>query len=403
MSANPSRPSVEFVNHWMNNGAYFDMLRFMASLSRLFSENSIPYLDYRLAENLFCKYFDAINDARSCTAYDARLNGLGIGIKTFGIQSGSSVEKIAEFNKLKPQLDPLGGKDLAIRLAQFRNERMDFADSAFNVTESIYHIVGRKDAKLVVFNSPYNRIDTDAIADVKDSKTSISFNDGKDFYTFNKSKSVLQKRFELPEDFVGVDVDILDDPLEVLYGLLHKGDDGIVSKVEHVKSLPIFKPRVKGYDYVVLPLFSSRSKIQHVPERSGLNQWNANGRRRDPDEVYIAIPKIIHHWYPDFFPPRDLPFELQLPDGNILDAKVCQDGSKALMSNPNSALGHWILRKVLRKPYGELVTMADLIKYGIDSVLIENLHTVNSAGLKQYKISFANSDYEAFGEFINEE
>lgn len=390
----------------MTNEAYFDMLRFMASLSRLFSENSIPYLDYRLAENLFCKYFGALNDARSCMAYDARLGALGIGIKTFGIQKQSSVEKIAEFNRLKPELDPLKGLDLAVKLAEFRNDRMDVANSAYDVTESLYHIVGRKDNRLIVFNSPYTKIDIDSIADVKDTKTSISFNDGKDYYTFNKSKSVLQKKFEVPEKFVEVEVEILEDPLEVLYSLLHATPHAapvpVVGKPLHVSVLPLFKPRVKGYDYVVLPLFSTRGKVQHVPEKSGLNQWNAGGRKRDADEVYIAIPKIIHSKYPDFFPARDCPFELHLPDGNLLSAKVCQDGSKALMSNPNSALGHWILRKVLRIPYGRVVTMADLIRFGIDSVLIEKLHTRSLAGMEQYRISFTNSDYESFSDFIEE-
>ena len=390
----------------MTNEAYFDMLRFMASLSRLFSENSIPYLDYRLAENLFCKYFGALNDARSCMAYDARLGGLGIGIKTFGIQKQSSVEKIAEFNRLKPELDPLKGLDLAVKLAEFRNDRMDVANSAYDVTESLYHIVGRKDNRLIVFNSPYTKIDIDSIADVKDTKTSISFNDGKDYYTFNKSKSVLQKKFDVPEKFVEVEVEILEDPLEVLYSLLHATPHAapvpVVGKSLPVSVLPLFKPRVKGYDYVVLPLFSTRGKVQHVPEKSGLNQWNDGGRKRDADEVYIAIPKIIHSKYPDFFPARDCPFELHLPDGNLLSAKVCQDGSKALMSNPNSALGHWILRKVLRIPYGRVVTMADLIRFGIDSVLIEKLHTRSLEGMEQYRISFTNSDYESFSDFIEE-
>jgi hypothetical protein len=191
MSADSSNPLTSFESKWMTNEAYFDMLRFMASLSRLFSENSIPYLDYRLAENLFCKYFGALNDARSCMAYDARLGGLGIGIKTFGIQKQSSVEKIAEFNRLKPELDPLKGRDLAVKLAEFRNDRMDVANSAYDVTESLYHIVGRKENRLIVFNSPYTKIDIDSIADVKDTKTSISFNDGKDYYTLKEYRKVL--------------------------------------------------------------------------------------------------------------------------------------------------------------------------------------------------------------------
>ena len=59
---------TRFVNGWEKNSQYFDMLALIASLSKLFSDNTIPFLDYRITENLFCKYFNAINDARSCTA-----------------------------------------------------------------------------------------------------------------------------------------------------------------------------------------------------------------------------------------------------------------------------------------------------------------------------------------------
>ena len=76
-----------FLTNWRDNKSYFEMLQLMASISKLFSESSTPYLDYRLTENLFCKYYNAQNDARSCTAYDARLANLGIGIKTFIIRN----------------------------------------------------------------------------------------------------------------------------------------------------------------------------------------------------------------------------------------------------------------------------------------------------------------------------
>ena len=56
--------------------------------------------------------------------------------------------------------------------------------------------------------------------------------------------------------------------------------------------------------------------------------------------------------FPRFFPPRDTPFDLILPDGKILNAKVCQDNSKALMTNPNLALGDWLLRNVLNLKEG---------------------------------------------------
>ena len=400
-------PSPQFVSNWSSNAQYFDMLKLMASLSKLFSENSIPYLDYRLAENLFCKYFNAVNDARSCTAYDAHIGNLGVGIKTFGISSGSSTEKIAEFNKLKPQLDPFHGIELAVKLAQFRNDRIDLADNTYGITNSIYHIVGRVDGALRVFNTPYKRIDTSKITKVSENVTSISFHVEDDFYSFNKSKSVLMKRFVLPREHADVDVEILDDPFELLTSLLgnHTTTRTPVSNAQsqHFQQLVLYQPRIKGVDYVVLPLYSTRGHIAHVPERSGLNQWNAGGRARDEDEVYIPVPISLRTNYPHFFPGRDVNFVLVLPNGDELSAKICQDGGKALMSNPNSALGHWLLRTVLQKRPGELVTMDDLVRFGIDSVLIEKTHNRNDIGQEIYKISFTVADYESYQEFIGEE
>ena len=118
MQTNNIRNLKEFLNCWTSNEKYFDMLKLMAQLSRLFSESDIPYLDYRLTENLFCRYYQAYNDARSCTAYDARFSTVGIGIKTFILKNNQSVEKIAEFNKLKRTLNGLHGIDLAKQLGQ---------------------------------------------------------------------------------------------------------------------------------------------------------------------------------------------------------------------------------------------------------------------------------------------
>ncbi len=383
---------VKFLEKWQSNEQYFDMLVLLSSLSNLFSDNSVPYLDYRVAENLFCKYFNAINDARSCTAYDARLGILGVGIKTFGIKKGSSTEKIAEFNKLKPQLDVLSGKSLAVQLAQFRNERIEFANNTFDVSDSVYHIVGRCEGGLQIFNTPYEKINIDDIHAVKDNKTSLSFVSGGEFYNFNKSKSVLMKRFFLPKEYKYVPVEILEDPLQLLSELLRK-------QTKELKKACL----QKGVDYVVLPLYSTRGKVAHVQEKAGLNQWNASGRKRDENEVYIPIPAKIHKEYPDFFPTKDEPFELQLPHGESLSAKICQEGGKALMSNPNSALGEWILRKVLKKKPGELVTMEDLNRFGVDSVYIEKKHRKNDSGCEVFLISFTTSTYESYQNFFEED
>lgn len=390
----------EFLGGWKSNTDYFAMLGRLSQLSRLFSESNIPYLDYRLAENVFCRYFTAINDARSCTAYDARINKIGIGIKTFTIPSGSSMEKIAEFNKLKTQLTGLQGIDLAIRLGQFRNDRMRMANDAFDVTETQYHIVGRMPGLLRIFNVPYEEVQLDKISHVKDTDTSITFDDGINEYSFNKSKSVLQKKFYLPEDYKEVEVSILDDPFKLIEGLFVETEK--VKQPEEVKQISEVlvnknKTLAKGIDYVILPLYSVRDKC--VPIASGLNQWNANGRERHEDEVYIPVPAAIHNNYPDFFPQtREETFTIILPNGKRLSAKMCQSGLKGLMSNPNRELGNWILRKVLKKKPGELVTMDDLDRYGIDSVFVSR-HENDADGKRVYSITF-NNDYESYENFI---
>ncbi|MGL5720861.1 MAG: NgoFVII family restriction endonuclease, partial [Brevinema sp.] len=120
-----------------------------------------------------------------------------------------------------------------------------------------------------------------------------------------------------------------------------------------------------------------------APERSGLNQWNAGGRERKPNEVYIPIPAWIHRSFTGFFPPRDQNFILQLPSKKEISAKVCQDGSKALMSNPNKALGEWLLRDVLQLKEWDLLTYEYLDALGVDSVRIDkidnNIYSINFA------------------------
>ena len=90
----------DFLSNWKNNTEYFKLLELMARLSNLFSDNVIPFLHYRVTENLFCKYFNAENLSRSDTAYDAKTHNFGIGIKTFQFEKGVSVEKVAEFNAI---------------------------------------------------------------------------------------------------------------------------------------------------------------------------------------------------------------------------------------------------------------------------------------------------------------
>lgn len=388
MSTNPFGSKQEFLDAWKDNTKYFEMLRLMASLSNLFSQSVTPYLDYRLAENIFCKFFSSDNKARDCSVYDAVRGKLGVGIKTFVIEKDASVEKVAEFNKLKPQLDTKHNDELAVQLASFFNDRIDTANSLYGVSESIYHIIGRKEGELSIFNDIFRKIDINRIKNVHEDIRTLSFEATGFEYRFNKSKSVLMRKFELPEVSVQVHVDILENPFDLLSGLL---SPDVVKKVVKRKE-DILLPEIKRRS-IRLSLYSINSKgVQYVPEKSGLNQWNAGGRKRDDNEVYIPVPAKIHKDFPDFFPPRDTPFVLVLPDKTELQAKICQDNDKALMSNPNSDLGEWLLRKVLKKQPGELVTMQDLNVAGIDSVIVEDTGWVDVTGAKIYEISFTEND-----------
>ena len=140
-------------------------------------------------------------------------------------------------------------------------------------------------------------------------------------------------------------------------------------------------------------MYSTRNRKSGkvVPEKNGLNQWNAFGRKRDMGEVYIPIPQKIHQFYTNFFPPRNENFNIILPDGDKFLAKICQEGGKALMTNPNKALSEWLLRKVLKLRLGRILTYEHLKVVGTDSVKITKIDNNN------YKIDFRKLDsYEKF-------
>ena len=365
-----------------NKGNYLKLLSATAKLSRLFSESQIPYLYYRAAENIFCKSFNAENLSRGDSAFDANYNSIGIGLKTFICEKQYSTEKVAEFNKLSTQLKQYKGKELALKLSEFRNERIELANRLYNIDNSLYHIVARKSNELILFETDYEIIDIDNINSVKESQSGLQFNDGKNFYSYNSSKSTLFRKFEIPQNTFRLPVDILDDPYTLLLEFFEE-----IKEISTAKDLLI-----KGKNYVILPLYGIKDKRKFVFEKSGLNQWNASGRKRDFGEVYIPIPIIFHQLYPDFFPTRDTEFNLKVPTGETYKAKVCQDNSKALMTNPNKALSDWLLRKVLDLKEGELATIEKMEELGFDSVIIQKDDHGN------FKIDKARSD--SFEEFL---
>lgn len=333
---------------------YFELLKAFGSLSRLFSENDVPYLYYRAHENIFCKALEASNESRGDVAIDAVKDFTGIGLKTF-IYKNSQFEKIAEFNRSMPSYSGLSDKELAKEIARLRNERINITKRLYDLESNIYHCVARDQKKFIVYEVNMPPIKIDDIGNVRDDGRMVHFSDGIQEYKFNRSKSTLFKKFNPVEKYEFA-VDVIKDPYEAILELF-----GTEEKVE---------PDSNFIKSIVLPLYSTRGGENYVPEKSGLNQWNAGGRSRADNEVYIPVPAWIHQVFEGFFPPRDEPFNLKLPSGKTLSVKVCQDNSKALMSNPNSDLGEWLLRGVLDLKPGELLTYERLEEVGIDSVSI---------------------------------
>ncbi len=363
---------------------YAKMLETIGSLSRLFSESNEPYIAYRVAENLFCKAFDAENLSRTDCSADASKDKLGIGVKTFLEKNGATMQKVAEFNSEHSLFRHLDPEKKIVKIAEMRNKRIDTTKRMFGLNDIIYHCVTRKPKNILVYETPMDRIAIDKISRIKLSNgNTIAFTDGINEYAFNVAKSTLYKRFITPEVALDLSVAILEDPFSELERMFAT----VAKKLE-------FAP-IKKQAHIFLPLYSMRGGEKNVPEKSGLNQWNASGRPRDPNEVYIPIPAWLHRSFPDFFPPRDTHFELLLPNGEKMEAKVCQDGSKALMSKHNADLGKWLLREIFDLKEGELLTYEKLEEIGVDSVVIYKV------GEKKYDIDFTKIG--SFEEFENDE
>lgn len=342
------------------NGNYLKLLSAASKLSGLFSESAVPFINYRVAENIFCRSFEARNLSRSDTAFDANYNAIGIGLKTFVCNGNSSTEKVAEFNSLARTLKDFKGKELALKLAEFRNDRIDLANRVYDIKSSLYHIVARKEKELLLYETDYKEIDINNIHSIKENKAGLQFEDGINLYSFNYSKSTLYRKFIIPQNVFRLPIDIIQDPYSLLLELFEE-NNALKSATDKL---------AKGENYVILPLYGIRKGERFIFERSGINQWNANGRKRDFGEIYIPIPAELHQKYPGFFPKRDHEFNLQIPSGESFKAKVCQENSKALMTNPNKALSDWLLRRVLQLKEGEVATIEKLDELGFDSVII---------------------------------
>ena len=364
---------------------YKKMLSIIGNLTQLFSESNCPYLPYRAHENIFCKYFLAENLARADCSADAKKERLGIGLKTW---MGQDDQKVAEFGKLRETFAGLTGLELVRKIAEYRNERIRVTKNLNGIDEMIYHIVKRVPGAMQILEHSFEYIDIDNISLIpkRGNVNNTYFTDGKHTYHFSVSKNTLYMIFENMDLLDTFEVQIMDDPYGYLMSL-HGSDEAMtIHKTDERYEANATKPQI------CLRLYSEKANgIKFVAEKSSLNQWNAGGRRRNPNELYIPYPAEDRARTAGFFPDRDTVFDLRLPDGTVIPAKICQDDGKAIMSNPNKILGEWLLRKVFELPEGTLVTYEMLQRFGVDSVVFTKY------GELEYSVDFAEiGTYEEF-------
>jgi len=410
-----------------NLNEYVELLQAVASLSRLFSDNKSPYIDPNFVERLFIHTSQGDDLSKKYNSFDAVIPSkkIGVGVKTFGVTKIDSIkkEKIAELTKFagKGYFSKLSQEQIAIKASEIRNERIqaDVAEYDIDLSKSYYHCLLRIPNGALIHQEPYCSINIKNIhpVDPRSYKPinkfstlvgSPTFSDGKNIYSYNISKNVLYKRFDIS---IGHNSDVIplliyDDIFEkVLKWFKNSNTKIITPSIEKTVSkiiLPKKPPEIAGIDYVVLPLYSTRNKkIKQVAPKSGINQWNAGGRKRKFGEAYIPVPSLIHEKYPDFFPNKDVVFNLTLPNRLTEKAKICQEGEKALMTNPNDVLCRWLYKvidpnateKELQRRLRTRVpfTYYDLERVGKDSVIVRKKDD------KNYSIEFAPIDsYELF-------
>jgi hypothetical protein len=410
-----------------NYEEYVELLKAVASLSRLFSDNQSAYIDPNFVERLFIHTSNGNDLSKKYNSFDAHipLKKIGIGIKTFGIPNINSIkkEKVAELTKYagKGYFNHLTQEQIAIKVAQIRNDRIkaDVSEYDIEIANSYYHCLLRVPGGAIIHQEPYSYIDIANIHPIDPTKFkpiskfpsgvgSPIFSDGKNIYSYSISKNVLYKRFDASTGINSeiISLSIYDDVFKKVLQWFKQSNKNFIAPRSVKSAQKIILPKkvylIPGKDYVILPLYSTRNlKKKKVGEKSGINQWNAAGRKRKFGEAYIPVPALIHEKFPNFFPKSETVFNLKLPNGKIEIAKICQEGGKALMTNPNDVLCTWLYKVIdpkaseseLQKRLQNKIpfTYQDLERIGKDSVRVKKIDSTN------YAIEFTPIDsYDLF-------
>lgn len=396
---------------------YIEFLKIFGALSGLFKDNQEganarkPYLYYRNHEQLFARVFNVEDLTRKDSAFDAlgpwENDRVGIGLKTWIHTKDNTYQKVAEFNKLAPEvIAPLiknGTSEEVIRkVSQLRNERIMLDKRLYKTDRDVYHFITRDDDVMNIIETPYDLIDIDSLELISDGKT-YTFKDKLRNYKFYTSKSVLLEEFDASagEIIEQIPIEQFDDPFELIR-MINLPKENYEVACEEKEDYEVVN------EEIILPLYQDKKEGPVVSDCSGINIRHSKPKNKGSNtprpeyEIEVRVSTWIHHIFPKFFGINAFDnddihnkelndFDLVLPDGRVLRGRIKQENGKSLQTNPQGALGEWILKDVLGFENREVVTMDYLKTLGIDSLRITKLDD------KHFKITVAETGaYEKF-------
>lgn len=379
---------------------YIQYLKIFGALSGLFKDNKEganakkPYLYYRNHEQLFARVFSVDDLTRKDSAFDAlgiwTNDKVGIGLKTWIHTRDHTFQKVAEFNKLAPEFENGTPEQIIEKVSVFRNERIMLDKRLYKTDRDVYHYITRDDETMNIVEAPYDLIDIESLELIDSNGKTYNFKDKKNKYKFYKSKSVLQKKFDASKGEIikQIKIEQFDDPFELIKMIkLPKKNEELVFKE------------------IYLPLYQDKKDERIVSDCSGVNirhgksKTKGSNKLRPEYEIEIRISTWIHKVFPKYFgidafdkeAIKLSDFDLILPDGRVLRGRIKQQNGKSLQTNPQGALGEWVLKDVLGLENREVVTMKLLNELGIDSLKIIKVDD------KHFKITVAETGaYEKF-------
>ncbi|MBE6049166.1 MAG: NgoFVII family restriction endonuclease [Clostridium sp.] len=385
-----------------SRGEYIKYLQIFGALSGLFKDNQEganarkPYLYYRNHEKLFARVFNVEDLTRKDSAFDVLAvlgdERIGIGLKTWIHSKDKTYQKVAEFNKSAPEvINPLiesgTPEEVVRRVSELRNERIMLDKRLYNTTKEVYHYITRNDDVMNIVETSYDFIDLDSIECIKCDGKTYSFKDKLRNYKFYISKSVLLEEFDASEGEVIEKIPIrqFNDPFELIRMISLPECDVELKEINNVIYLPLYQDKKEGR------IISSCSgvNIRHSKPKN-----KASNTPRPEYEIEIRINKWIHHVFPGFFginaldeaQVRNNDFALILPNGKELRGRIKQQNGKSLQTNPQGALGEWVLKDVLGvSNRSDIITWEWLDKLGIDSLKVTKIDN------KHFKVTAAEA------------